>query len=235
MLPEIYEDVCNLIEQKKFAEVKQLLQNMHPADIAQLINELPEEFRLLTFRLLSAETASDVLPELYDEIKDELINKIKEVRFLKILDEMDSDEATDILADLEHSRTESLLKKLDKIDFEDSSEIRQLIKYPEDTAGGIMQLEVIAVKPDMKRDEIVEYIKSQAHEVENIHYAFVIDSKNKLLGRLDITKLLWQSAQARAKDIMDTDIITADVELDQEQVAHLFRKYDLYILPVIDK
>jgi magnesium transporter len=87
----------------------------------------------------------------------------------------------------------------------------------------------------MKRDEIVEYIKSQAHEVENIHYAFVIDSKNKLLGRLDITKLLWQSAQARAKDIMDTDIITADVELDQEQVAHLFRKYDLYILPVIDK
>jgi len=235
MLPKIYEDVCNLIEQKKFAEVKQLLQNMHPADIAQLINELPEEFRLLTFRLLSAETASDVLPELYDEIKDELINKIKEVRFLKILDEMDSDEATDILADLEHSRTESLLKKLDKIDFEDSSEIRQLIKYPEDTAGGIMQLEVIAVKPDMKRDEIVEYIKSQAHEVENIHYAFVIDSKNKLLGRLDITKLLWQSAQARAKDIMDTDIITADVELDQEQVAHLFRKYDLYILPVIDK
>ncbi|MDY6914973.1 MAG: magnesium transporter [Candidatus Cloacimonadota bacterium] len=235
MFDKTYEKISNLIEQKKFTELKSLLKEMHPADIAQIINELPSEFRLLTFRLLSAEVASDVLPELYDEIQDELINKIKDVRFLKILDEMDSDEATDILADLEDTKTENLLKKLDKIDFEDSNEIRRLMKYPEDTAGGRMQLEVIMVKPEMTREQIIEYIKSQFEEVENIHYAFVVDKQKHLLGGLDITKLLWQPAKARAKDIMQKDLIVADVNMDQEQVANLFRKYDLYILPVIDK
>jgi len=200
----------------------------------QLINVLPQEYRLLTFRLLPPTTASNVLPDLYDKIQEELLNKIKEVRLLKILDEMDSDEATDILIDLEKARTERLLQKLDKIDREDSQEIRQLMKYPEDTAGGIMQVEVISVKPDMKRDEIVEYIKSHFEEVENIHYAFVVDPQDCLLGGLDITKLLWQKAQAKAKDIMDTNLIVAKDTLDQEKVAHLFRRYDLYILPVVD-
>jgi magnesium transporter len=234
MFPEIYDKICQLIEQKEFSKLKTFLKEIHPADIAQLINELPEEYRLLTFRLLNAEIASDVLPELYDDIQDELVNKIKEVRLLKILDEMDSDEATDILADLEQTRTENLLQKLDKIDREDSNEIRQLMKYPEDSAGGLMQLEVISVTPEMRRDEIIEYIRTQFQEVENIHYAFVVDSYNRLLGELDITKLLWQKAKVKAKDIMESELMTADVNLDQEKVAHLFRKYNLYILPVVD-
>lgn len=148
-----------------------------------------------------------------------------------MIDEMVSDEATDIAAELDEEQLKDVLEKIDK---EDSKEIKQLLEYDEDSAGGLMQTEIIAVNAEMKRDEMIEYIRENYEDVENIHYIFVVDDDNRLIGILEVTRLLLAKPQRQAKDIMDKEVISANVNLDQEQVAHIFRKYDIYILPVID-
>ena len=226
-----YEEVLELLEQNKINKLKENLDQLHPGDIAQIINDLPSEYQATTFRLLNDENASDVLPDLYDELREQILKEIQENRLVKIIDEMETDEATDIISELDDDRSKELLEKIDE---EDSEEIKQLLKYDEESAGGLMQTEIIGLHKDMKRDEMIEYIRINYEDVENIHYVFVIDDDEKLIGVLEITKLLLAKSDTKAKDIMDEDVIYAPVDLDQEKVAQLFRKYDLYILPVVD-
>jgi len=227
-----YEKVLEFLEQDKIVELKEDLNKLHPGDIAQIINELPAEHHINTFRLLNDENASDVLPDLYDEIREEILKKIQQQKLVKIIDEMETDEAADIISELDEDRSQQLLEKIDE---EDSEEIKQLLEYDEESAGGLMQTEIIALQQDMKRDEMIEYIRENYEDVENIHYVFVIDDAKKLIGVLEITRLLLAKPETKASDIMDKEVIYAPVEMDQENVAHLFRKYDLYILPVVDK
>ena len=232
MIKMTYEQILNHLENNRLVQLKEKINRLHPADTAQIINELPDEFQVITFKLLDHENASDVLPDLYDEVREDILENIQQNRLVKIIDEMETDEAADIIGELEDGLSEQLLKKIDK---EDSEDIKQLLKYDEDTAGGLMQTEIIAVNEEMKRDEIIEYIRENFEEVENIHYIFVVNIENKLIGILEVTRLLLAKSQRSAKDVMDKDVISAQVDLDQEQVAHIFRKYDIYILPVVDK
>jgi len=226
-----YEQILEFLENNQNFELTQKLGQLHPGDIAEIINDLPSEYRLRIFRLLDHETASDVLPDLYDDIREEILGNIHENRLVKIIDEMETDEATDIISELDDKRSEQVLKKIDK---EDSQEIKQLLKYKEDSAGGLMQTEIICLHQDMKRDEMIEYIRENYNDVENIHYVFVIDDEKKLVGILEITKLLLAKSNASAKDLMDKNVISVTADLDQERVADYFRKYDLYVLPVVD-
>jgi len=231
MLKMTYEQILDLLENNQLEKLKETINLLHPADTAQIINELPDEYQTLTFKLLNHEIASDVLPDLYDEVREEILENIQQNRLVKIIDEMETDEATDIISELEEDVSKRLLEKIDR---EDSEEIKQLLKYDEESAGGLMQTEIIAVHQDMERDEMIEYIRENYEEVENIHYIFVVDDDNRLIGVLEVTRLLLVKPQRQAKDIMDKEVISANVNLDQEQVAHIFRKYDIYILPVID-
>ena len=231
MLKMTYEQILDLLENNQLEKLRETVNLLHPADTAQIINELPDEYQTLTFKLLNHEIASDVLPDLYDEVREEILENIQQNRLVKIIDEMETDEATDIISELEEDVSKKLLEKIDE---EDSKEIKQLLKYDEESAGGLMQTEIIAVHQDMERDEIIEYIRQSYEEVENIHYIFVIDDENKLIGILEVTRLLLAKPHRQARDIMDKEVISANVNLDQEQVAHIFRKYDIYILPVID-
>ncbi|HHE39413.1 MAG TPA: magnesium transporter [Candidatus Cloacimonetes bacterium] len=226
-----YEDILELIEQNKINKLKEDLNRLHSGDIAQIINDLPSEYQASTFRLLNDENASDVLPDLHDELREQILKEIQENRLVKIIDEMETDEATDIISELDEDRSRELLEKIDE---EDSEEIKQLLEYDEESAGGLMQTEIIALQKEMKRDEMIEYIRQNYEDVENIHYVFVVDFENKLIGVLEITRLLLAKPDTKAEDIMDKEVVSATVDLDQEKVAHLFRKYDLYILPVVD-
>jgi magnesium transporter len=232
MLKMTIEQIIEYFENNRQEELLDKINKLHPADSAQIINELPSEYQLSAFSLLNTENASDVIHDLHDELREEILETIQQPRLVKIMDEMDSDEATDIAAELDEGRLKDVLEKIDK---EDSEEIKQLLVYDEESAGGLMQKEIIAVNADMKRDEIIEYIRQNHEEVENIHYVFVVDDKNKLLGIIEISRLLLAKLQREARDIMDKDVISVPVDMDQEQVAHMFRKYDIYILPVVDK
>jgi magnesium transporter len=232
MLKMTVEQIIEYFENNHQEELRDEINKLHPADSAQIINELPSEYQLTAFSLLNTENASDVIHDLHDELREEILETIQQPRLVKIMDEMDSDEATDIAAELDEERLKDVLEKIDK---EDSEEIKQLLVYDEESAGGLMQKEIIAVNTDMKRDEMIEYIRQNHEEVENIHYVFVVDDKNKLLGIIEISRLLLAKPQREARDIMDKDVISVPVDMDQEQVAHMFRKYDIYILPVVDK
>jgi len=232
MLKMTYNQILEYFENNQQNRLKEKINLLHPADSAQIINELPSEYQFTAFSLLNDENASDILPDLYDELREDILEKMQQNRLVKIIDEMETDEAADIIGELEEDVSKKLLEKIDK---EDSEDIKQLLKYDEESAGGLMQTEIIAVNQEMKRDEIIEYIRENYEEVENIHYIFVKDDDNKLIGLLEVTHLLLAKPQRKAKDIMDKNVISAQVDLDQEQVAHIFRKYDIYILPVVDK
>lgn len=227
-----YKEVLELFENNNIPELKDKINSLHPGDIAQIINELPEDHQFVIFRLLNHENASDVLPDLYDEIRDSILENIQPQRLVKIIDEMESDEAADIISELDEDRSKEMLEK---IDVDDSEEIKQLLQYDEESAGGLMQTEIISLHREMKRDDMIEHIRQNYEDVENIHYVFVIDKDVKLIGVLEITRLLLAASQTKAEDLMDKNVIFATVEMDQEKVAHIFRKYDLYILPVVDQ
>lgn len=227
-----YNQIIERLEADELELISEELNVMHEGDLAQIINDLPNEYKLRVFLILETELASDVIANLHDEVQEAILSEISERKLIDLVDEMDSDEAVDVLADLEDEVSERVLSNLDE---EDSVEIRRLMNYDEESAGGLMKTEFISVHRDLKRDQIIEYIRENAEEVENLHYVFVIDTQGKLLGILEITSLLLARADSTAESIMEQeDAIVGHVDMDQEQVAHFFRKYDIYILPVVD-
>jgi magnesium transporter len=227
-----YEEMIDFLKSGKKEEIKAKLDQMHSADIGQIINQIPEEYQILLFGMLNAEIASEVLPDLNDEVREHILENIKQSHLVEIMNEMDSDEATDLAAELDSNQLQLVLTKLKK---EESDEIKQLLVYDEDVAGGLMQTEIISVDLGMKRDDMIEYIRNNYQEVENLHYIFVVDKDKRLAGILDLTKLLLAKDNATAEKLMEDNFISVPVNMDQEQVAHMFRKYDEYILPVVDE
>ncbi|HPR16733.1 MAG TPA: magnesium transporter [Candidatus Cloacimonadota bacterium] len=226
-----FDQILESFENNKLENLRLYLDQLHPADAAQIINQLPHEFQVQAFSLLSSEVASEVLPELHDEVREDILGTIYPPRLVEIMGEMDSDEAADIAAELDEDQLKEVLSKIDK---EDSEDLQQLLTYEEDTAGGLMQVEFISVHEDLRRDEIIEYIRKNYEEVDNLHYIFVIDQDEHLKGLLEITKLLLAKQNNSAHELMESEFISIPVTMDQEEVAHIFRKYNLYILPVVD-
>lgn len=226
-----YKSLIELIEEHRRPELRKEFLSMHPADIARLLDNLNNEQQIYTFSLLPPEIASDVLSEVNDETRDNILEVVNHERLITIIGEMETDEAADIISDLEDDLSRRVLAN---IDHDDSESIRELLRYDEETAGGLMQTEIIAVDRDMTRAGLLEYIRQNYQDVERFHYVFVTNVENKLLGVLDLSRVILARDTQTAGDLMDKDIFTATVDMDQEQVADLFRKYDLYALPVLD-
>ncbi|PID30065.1 MAG: magnesium transporter [Candidatus Cloacimonadota bacterium] len=227
-----YDNICELIEQKEKDKLGKIFAESHPADVAQLINDLPHEFEIYAFSVLDEEFASEVLPDLYDNVRENILDHISAERLVNIVDELDTDEAADIMGDLDDEVTEKVFKQLDD---NDCRNIKKLMTFDEDTAGGLMQSECVSVNIHDSRDSLIRTIKKQTEEVDNLHYVFVKDDSGVLVGILEITDLLWAKPNKTAEELMEKDIITASVDMDQEKVAHIFRKYDLLVLPVVDE
>ncbi|MCF7919713.1 MAG: magnesium transporter [Candidatus Cloacimonetes bacterium] len=227
-----YDQVVHLLEERQFTELAAFLKEQHPADVAELINELPQEFHLELFTLLDPEMASNVLSEIHDEFRQEILDHTNSERLVNIIDEMETDEAVDMLSELTDDVTQDVLSALDD---EDRTNYTQLLSYPEESAGGLMQTEIIAVYQKLTRNEVIEDIRQNYEEVENIHRVYVIDDHHRLVGILDIGHLLLAPDSAIVAEMMDTSLISAQVDMDQEKVVNLFRKYDMYVLPVVDE
>lgn len=226
-----YEQLRSYLDNQQYRELQTLLNQLHPVDIVQLLNDLPTDEQKLVFELLDIEVASDVLPHLPDQILEDILADIHTNKLVKIIDEMETDEAADIISEMKEEDSEELLARIDQ---QDSQNIKQLLNYDEDSAGGLMQTEIIAVQKSAKRDQLIEDIRKNYDEVEKINYVYVVDDENKLIGNLDIAKLLLAKPERKAEDIMEPVVISAPVDMDQEHVANLFRKYDIYTLPVVD-
>ncbi|KAA3619858.1 MAG: magnesium transporter [Calditrichaeota bacterium] len=221
------------IKEKQDARLQHLLVSMHPSDIAAIINRIrKDEHRLYLFNLLDKEVASDTILKIDEAVREDLVELLEQEIITELVDEMDSDDATDFISELPEEMVEDVLKNVEQAD---AKEVIQLMHYPEDTAGGIMALEIVAVNKNATVDEAIREIRRKAEKVEEIYNVFVVDDETKLVGHVSVKELILVHGHTPITEIMETDIASVPVSMDQEEVANYARKYDLISVPVVDE
>ncbi len=228
---EIVENVRYLLEVQDEPKIMNFIIDTHPADLADIMREMDDEERLQLFKFLETETASEVLLEFDDVTREQIVNRLETSRLSEIVDEMDSDDATDVVASLPDDVAESVLTS---IGGQDRFEVEKLLVHEEDTAGGIMALEFIAVYDDETVDDAIQEIRQKSKEVEDVYYVYAIDRGGRLVGIVPLKNLILRNPKRLIKEVMETDFISVTVERDQEDVANLVRKYDMLSVPVVD-
>lgn len=220
-----------LISGNREFDIIDLFSDMHPADIADLIDELEEEDRLHLFSLLEVDKASDVILELSDTSREQIIEDLSNEQLTDIIEEMESDDAADIIAELSDAQAKAVLEAIEP---EDSQEVQELLKYADDTAGGIMQSELVSVKKRATINDAFQAVVDAKDDMENIHNIFVVDDEDKLIGVVPLQRLITMKRFTPIMDVIDSDIPSVPAEMDQEDVARLFKKYDLVSVGVVD-
>jgi magnesium transporter len=228
---EILDEIKGLLERGDEEEIKGLLASLHPSDIAMNLETLQQPEVVRVFRLLSPETASTVLLELDEHTREAIISAISDIELVKVVDEMDTDDAADVISGLP---LEEAKKVLDGISWKESIVVQKLLKYPEDTAGGKMQAELVSVREDATVEETIEEVRKRSEEVENISSVFVVDREGRLTGAVPLEKLILARPGLPIKEIADREPIRVETGVDQEEVGKMFRRYDLLTMPVVD-
>jgi magnesium transporter len=231
---ELKKQIEYLLETKNLKKIQELLAQIHPADIADLIDSIvDEEKRKLLFSLLDIEAASEVIVELSEDARKDILKEIKNERLANIVEELPSDEAADIIADLPQEKAEKILAHISS---EDSAEVKALLKYPEETAGGLMQTEILALPADITVEEATQKLRELTEETEEeFHNIFIIDEQKRLVGVVPVHRLIIARPDQSLRQIMNPPEAIIYVDEDQEEVAKKFQKYDLVTAPVVDK
>ena len=220
-----------LISLNREFDVIDLFSSLHPADIADLIDNLKEQEKLRLFSLLDVEKASDVITELSDISREQILEGISDKKLAEIVDEMDSDDAADVIAEMSEDQAKAVLEELEP---EESEDLKELLKYEEDTAGGIMQSELVSVDAEATINKALHAVVRASDEIENVYNVFVVDSDEKLVGTIPLQKLITSGRTSPVIEAVDKAIPSVNVDVDQEEVARMFEKYDLVDLPVVD-
>jgi len=211
---------------------KLLLEHIHPADIADIISRLSRDEGAHFFKSLDNESAAETLSELEPETQGEIISSLKTERIVDIIEEMSPDDAADILNDLSRKKIREILDNLKR---EDADSIEKLLAHDSDSAGGLMTDEFLAYKPDLTVEEAMKRFKEDAHDVETIHYIYITDELEILLGIISLRDFLLSLPQCKMSEIMATNMKTLTPEDDEDIVAATFSKYNLVAMPVVDK
>jgi len=211
---------------------KQKIKKLHPADMAEIVDQLGLNESLNILTSLDDESAADTLEEVSPERQVSLLEGMDSQRAAEILDEMSPDDAADVLADLPEEKAEELL---DLMEPEESDDLRKLLKYPENTAGGIMTTEFAYVNQDLTVTQVLNSLRSMADDVETIYYVYVISKKGDLVGVISLRDLLLAEPRQNVSEMMHTSIIKADVMENQHEVAQKIAKYNLIALPVVEE
>ncbi|PSQ75680.1 MAG: magnesium transporter, partial [Bacteroidetes bacterium QH_7_62_13] len=225
----VVDDLVTLLNEGQRGMVLNLVADLYAADIALLLHHLPAEESKQLFRWLPPERASNSLAELEDTFRASLLEDLSESVLTDLLDALDTDDAVDVLADLPEEVVLQLLT-----DLEDAEDLTELLEYGEETAGGIMAREFVAVRPDWTLQEATEEVRRHAADVDEIYTAYVQDEEGTLVGAVSLKQLLLSSASVPVREIMETDFISVSVDLDQEEIGEIVRRYDLLSVPVVD-
>lgn len=226
------EEIFELIEGKKYARLRELLSDMNPADIAQILEEVPEKELPVIFRILPKELAAEVFVEMDSEMQQLLIEAFSDTELREVMDELFMDDTVDIIDEMPATVAKRILRQTDA---KTRKMINQLLAYPDDSAGSIMTTEYVDLKKNMTVDEAFDRIREVGLDTETIYTCYVIDRGRHLLGIVTVKDLLLNPKTSVLSDIMDENIIFANTLDDKEEVAGQFEKYDLMALPVVDK
>lgn len=233
MREEEFKKIEKLIKTKSKDTLKGLLDGMHPADIAELCNELtPGEARFI-YLLLDPETGADVLIEMDEDERNEFLDILpSEVIAKRFVENMETDDAVEIIRDMDGEKQNEVLKQLD--DSERAGDIVDLLRYDEDTAGGLMGTEMVVVNENWSMPECLREMRMQAEDMDEIYYVYVVDDADKLVGVFPLKKMITSPSVSKVKHVMRTNPESVSENMPIIDVAQLIEKYDLVAMPVVD-
>jgi magnesium transporter len=213
-------------------ELEKVLQGYHASEIAILFEKLPQEAKERIINILPADIASEVISEMDEEHHpEELLVNLHPEKRSEIVEELDYDDATDIISQLDEEQQHEILKDIDQ---EDASSIRALLSYDEDTAGGLMNSEIIKVNINLDKKDALDEIIHQSEEMEELYTIYVVDDHDILKGILSIKTVIKAKADARVSDLVQTNFVYVKADVDQEEVARLISQYNLTSIPVVN-
>ena len=233
MTEEYIKRVSELIDKKDGEQVKSMLIDLHPADIAELCDDLSVDDARFVYRLLDNELAADVLVEMDEDRRKLLLEALPSETIAKrFVDYMDTDDAVDIMRELDEEKQEEILSHIE--DIEQAGDIVDLLKYDEDTAGGLMGTEMVIVNENWSMPECLKEMRQQAEELDDIYYVYVIDDDERLRGIFPLKKMITSPSVSKVKHVMQKEPISIHVDTPLDEVAQVIEKYDLVAIPVID-
>ncbi len=225
--------VSELIEEKNSDQLKEILKDLHPTDIAELCDELNAEDARFVYLLLDNEKAADVLVEMDEDARKRFLDILPSETIAKrFVDYMDSDDAVDIIRDMDEDKQEEVLSHIE--DIEQAGDIVDLLKYDEDTAGGLMGTEMVIVNENWSMPECLREMRLQAEDMDEIYYVYVVDDDERLQGVFPLKKMITSPSVSKVKHVMKKDPIAVHVDTPIEDVVQVIEKYDLVAIPVID-
>jgi magnesium transporter len=211
--------------------IKEELSLLQPADIAELIEELETADQHWLIYFLEIKTAALVINELDSVLGGQLLAGLNEKRVLEILEEMSLDDAADLLGELSDGEQKRYIELLES---QDQQDVRELMQYPEDTAGGLMTYEYVAIREDITAAKAIDVLRETAPDAETVYYVYVINVENQLVGVISLRELIIANPESSIRDIMRRNVISVPIDMDQEEVARIVSKYNFLAVPVVD-
>ncbi|MBQ8558818.1 MAG: magnesium transporter [Tyzzerella sp.] len=224
------EKILEMLEERRFKELKTELENLHPVDIAELLEEFEEKQMILIFRLLAKDEAAETFTEMNSDMRETLLNALTDSEIEEVMAEMYLDDTVDVLEEMPANVVERLLLATDE---ETRAQINELLNYPDDSAGSIMNVEYIAFQKEMTVEEAILKIRQVGINRETIYTCYVTE-KRKLIGVVNVKDLLTTGDNHTIEEIMETNMIYVHTHDDQEEAATLINKYGLIAIPVVD-
>ena len=225
------EELRNFLLHATDEQLAEMIEFIHPVDILEVIHEYKEDEDVIMKRL-----PSEILAEIVDEEEDEekygLLSHFSDTEQMVILEEMSSDEITDLVSVLDEAESEDVLSKMN---VEDRQEVRELLSYDADTAGGLMATEFISLSQHMSVLQTLEYLQKAAQDAEMAYYLYVVDQSNVLTGVVTLREIVAHSFDTLIRDIANPNVISVPASTDQEEVARIFSKYSFLMMPVVDE
>jgi magnesium transporter len=227
---ELIVQIEQLIKSKDDKQLEVLLNDLHHADIAEILEELDFNEATYIFKVLDSDKTAEILLELDEDLRENILSRLSPKEIAEELDELDTNDAADIIAELSQSKKEEVIS-----DVEHAKDIVDLLRYDEDTAGGLMHKELVKVNENWNVLTCVKEMRIQAENISRVHSIYVVDDQDKLLGRLSLKDLLTTSTKTPISDVYIRKLNSVNVDVEDVEVARIMQKYDLEAIPVTDE
>ena len=232
MTDQLINEIINLVDNNDEKKLRNKFDELHHADVAEILEELHFDQATYIIKLLDSEETSDILMELDDDYREKILKNLSAKEIAEEVEELDTDDATDIIAELPEERQKKVISKIE--DKDHKADIKELLKYDDDSAGGLMAKELIKVNENWPVTRCVKEMRLQASEVTRVHSVYVVDNNDMLLGRLSLKDLLVANPKSNIKSIYISKVDFVNVNDTAEHIASIMQKYDLGAIPVVD-
>jgi magnesium transporter len=228
-----FKELKKFIKSKNKVEINTLLKDMHHADIAEILEKLNFKNAIYLFKVVDSEKTAEVLLELDEDLREKILNRLSPKEIAEELDELETNDAADIIAELPESKKTQVISEI--LDEEHAKDIVDLLRYPENTAGGLMHKELVKVNENWNVLSCMKEMRIQAKNISRVYSIYVVDDEDRLLGRLSLKDLLTTTSKTPISEVYIKKLNSVTIETEDVEVARIMQKYDLEAIPVVDE